>query len=91
MHLFAVGGKTLKTATWAARQYLARMFVFGFANNYLNSVSLWRKKGFVKVPVLHSVHTISNLENILQKKPTNQPTRTIKFNADIYKVKPKQL
>lgn len=28
--------------------------VFVFANNCLTSVALWRKKGFVKVPVLHS-------------------------------------
>lgn len=60
--------------------------LFGFANNYLTSVALWRKKRFVKVPVLHSSTYHFNLENILQRK-----TRSIKLNVDIFEVKKQQI
>lgn len=57
--------------------------VFGFATNCLTSVVLWRKKCFVKVPVLHaSTYHFKPGKHSPEKKP-----RMIKFSADIYKAK----
>lgn len=61
--------------------------LFGFANNYLTSVALWRKKRFVKVPVLHS----STYHFDLKKHSPEKKTRSIKLNVDIFEVKKQQI
>lgn len=61
--------------------------LFGFANNYLTSVALWRKKHFVKVPVLHS----STYHFDLKKHSPEKKTRSIKLNVDIFEVKKQQI